>query len=66
MSTSYARIANRIAAQIATGELPVGTRLPPQRVFAHEMGIAASTASRLYERCAGAVWCRARLGAAPM
>jgi DNA-binding transcriptional MocR family regulator len=49
MSKPYARIADRIAEQIVSGELPVGTRLPPQRDFAHENGIATSTASRVYE-----------------
>ncbi|MGZ2257214.1 aminotransferase-like domain-containing protein [Roseobacter sp. A03A-229] len=49
MTKPYVRLADRIAAQIATGALPVGTRLPPQRVFAYEEGIAVSTASRVYE-----------------
>ncbi|MBL4838245.1 MAG: PLP-dependent aminotransferase family protein [Kordiimonadaceae bacterium] len=49
MFKPYTRIADRIAERIAKGELPIGTRLPPQRVFAYEEGIAPSTASRVYE-----------------
>ncbi|MEM7500429.1 MAG: PLP-dependent aminotransferase family protein [Pseudomonadota bacterium] len=49
MSKPYARIADRIARRIASGELPLGARLPPQRRFAFEEGIAVSTASRVYE-----------------
>ncbi|WP_300061600.1 PLP-dependent aminotransferase family protein [uncultured Roseobacter sp.] len=49
MPKPYARLADRIAARIATGELPIGARLPPQRRFAYEQGIAVSTASRVYE-----------------
>ncbi|QFT60970.1 putative HTH-type transcriptional regulator YdcR (plasmid) [Sulfitobacter sp. THAF37] len=45
----YTEIADRIALRIATGELPLGARLPPQRDFAHTEGIAVSTASRVYE-----------------
>lgn len=45
----YVEIADRIAKRIATGALPLGTRLPPQRSFAYEQGIAVSTASRVYE-----------------
>ncbi|CAB3627670.1 PLP-dependent aminotransferase family protein [Achromobacter pestifer] len=41
-------IADSVAAEIAAGTLPPGTRLPPQRTFADQRGIAASTASRVY------------------
>lgn len=44
----YRVLADRIAADIATGRLRPGTRLPPQRRFARKHGIAASTASRVY------------------
>jgi len=44
----FVEIADRIAERIATGELPFGTRLPPQRSFAFDEGIAVSTASRVY------------------
>lgn len=49
MTKPYVRIADRIAERIATGDLTVGTRLPPQRSFAYDQGIAVSTASRVYE-----------------
>lgn len=44
----YRRIADAVAADIASGALRPGDRLPPQRAFARERGIAASTASRVY------------------
>ncbi|MEL0437980.1 PLP-dependent aminotransferase family protein [Phycobacter sp. K97] len=44
----FVEIADRIAERIATGELPFGARLPPQRKFAFDEGIAVSTASRVY------------------
>ncbi|WP_394838713.1 PLP-dependent aminotransferase family protein [Pendulispora rubella] len=45
---SYQIIANSIAADIASGRLRPGDRLPPQREFADRRGIATSTASRVY------------------
>ncbi|WP_413204362.1 PLP-dependent aminotransferase family protein [Rhodospirillum sp. A1_3_36] len=44
----FRKIAARIAADIEAGHLRPGDRLPPQRTFAHEQGIAASTAGRVY------------------
>jgi DNA-binding transcriptional MocR family regulator len=41
-------VADTVAATISSGRLPPGTRLPPQRTFAYEHGIAVSTASRVY------------------
>ena len=49
MSKPYARIADRIAKRISSGELSIGSRLPPQRTFAFQEGIAVSTVSRVYE-----------------
>ena len=46
--TDFRSISDGIAAEIASGALPAGTRLPPQRQFAFERGIAVSTASRVY------------------
>lgn len=46
--TDYRTISDGIAAEIAAGSLPPGARLPPQRQFAYERGIAVSTASRVY------------------
>src|SRR3954469_20997452 len=44
----YVRLADAVAAEIAAGALKPGHRLPPQRSFAYERKIAASTASRVY------------------
>lgn len=41
-------IADAVAAEIASGKLAAGSRLPPQRTFADNWGIAASTAGRVY------------------
>ena len=42
----YAKLADAVAAEIASGALKPGDRLPPQRSFAYERKIATSTASR--------------------
>jgi DNA-binding transcriptional MocR family regulator len=47
-TSDYAKLADALAADIAAGNLKPGDRLPPQRVFAYERGIAVSTASRVY------------------
>jgi DNA-binding transcriptional MocR family regulator len=44
----YLKLADAVAAEIASGALKSGDRLPPQRTFAYERKIAASTASRVY------------------
>src|SRR5438045_5913178 len=44
----YLRLADAVASEIANGGLKPGDRLPPQRTFAYERGIAVSTASRVY------------------
>ncbi|MFI2370143.1 PLP-dependent aminotransferase family protein [Streptomyces sp. NPDC018833] len=44
----YRRIADLVAADIASGRLRPGDRLPPQRAFARRRRIAASTAGRVY------------------
>ena len=44
----YAKLADAVAAEIASGALKPGDRLPPQRTFAYERKIAISTASRVY------------------
>ena len=48
MPASYTALVDELAAAIAAGGLKVGERLPPQRQFAYEKGIAASTAARVY------------------
>ena len=40
------------AAYVSSGKLSPGDRLPPQRTFAYEHGIAVSTASRVYAELA--------------
>jgi DNA-binding transcriptional MocR family regulator len=44
----YLKLADAVAAEIASGAMKPGDRLPPQRSFAYERKIAASTASRVY------------------
>ncbi|MBR0874597.1 PLP-dependent aminotransferase family protein [Bradyrhizobium tropiciagri] len=44
----YLKLADVVAAEIASGALKAGDRLPPQRHFAYERKIAVSTASRVY------------------
>lgn len=44
----YRRLADRIADDITAGRLRPGERLPPQRAFARRLGIAGSTAGRVY------------------
>jgi DNA-binding transcriptional MocR family regulator len=44
----YRMIADAVSADIAAGRLRSGERLPPQRRFARQHGIAASTAARVY------------------
>jgi DNA-binding transcriptional MocR family regulator len=46
--SEYLKLADTIAAEIADGRLKPGDQLPPQRDFAFERKIAASTASRVY------------------
>ncbi|WP_448165976.1 aminotransferase-like domain-containing protein [Burkholderia cepacia] len=46
--SEYLQLADAIAAQIADGTLAPGDRLPPQRLFADQHAIAASTAGRVY------------------
>ncbi|WP_158933254.1 PLP-dependent aminotransferase family protein [Acidisphaera sp. S103] len=48
MGIDSATLIEELAAAIASGELKPGDRLPPQRQFAYQRGIAASTASRIY------------------
>ncbi|RJL27107.1 PLP-dependent aminotransferase family protein [Bailinhaonella thermotolerans] len=45
----FRRVADAIAAEITSGRLRPGDRLPPQRVFARRHGIASSTAARVYQ-----------------
>jgi len=47
-SPDYRALADMLAADIAAGRLAAGSRLPTQRDFAYTVGIAPSTASRVY------------------
>src|SRR5262245_8772141 len=44
----YRALADAVAADIAAGRLRPGAKLPPQRRFARQRRIAASTAARVY------------------
>lgn len=44
----YAQIARQIRAQIAAGELPVGTVLPSVRSVASDLGVNLNTVARAY------------------
>ena len=46
--SEYLKLADAMEADIANGALKPGDRLPPQRDFAYDRKIAASTASRVY------------------
>lgn len=50
--SDYRSVADAVAAEIAAGRLRPGDRLPPQRRFARDRGIAASTAVRVYQELA--------------
>lgn len=44
----YVRLANQIEAAIDDGSLPAGTKLPPQRNIAFDLGLTVGTISRAY------------------
>ncbi|MFL6132592.1 MAG: GntR family transcriptional regulator [Nocardioidaceae bacterium] len=44
----YEQLRSQIAAQVANGELPAGTRLAPVRQLAADLGLAANTVARSY------------------
>ncbi len=48
MAKKYLRIVEAMAEDIATGRLPAGTRLPPHRELAYQLGISPNTTSRAY------------------
>jgi GntR family transcriptional regulator len=45
----YVQVADHVAARIAAGELPVGSRLPAERDLGVEYGVAQRTARRAVE-----------------
>lgn len=44
----YEQVRSGLAARITSGELPAGTRLPPVRTLAADLGLAATTVARAY------------------
>jgi DNA-binding transcriptional regulator YhcF (GntR family) len=44
----YEQIRTQIAAQVASGELPPGTKLPTVRALAATLGVAVNTVARAY------------------
>lgn len=60
----YEQIRAQVAAQVASGELPPGTRLPTVRTLAATLGIAANTVARAYRELeySGVVSTRGRNG----
>ncbi|TGY95605.1 GntR family transcriptional regulator, partial [Streptomyces rhizosphaericola] len=48
----YRSVADTVAAEIGAGRLKAGERLPTQREFARQYGIANSTATRVYQELA--------------
>lgn len=46
--TTYGELRERIAAQVESGELRPGDRLPTVRALAAELGLAANTVARAY------------------
>lgn len=48
MTQDYRAVADELASDIRAGRLRPGDRLPPQRIFARQHGIATSTAGRVY------------------
>jgi DNA-binding transcriptional regulator YhcF (GntR family) len=45
----YEQVRAQVAAQVADGTLPAGTRLPTVRRLAEELGLAANTVARVYK-----------------
>jgi len=60
----FEQVRAQVIAQIDSGELVAGTRLPPVRTLAAELGLAANTVARTYRELeeAGYVETRGRAG----
>ncbi len=60
----YEQIRTQIGAQVASGELPPGTKLPTVRALAATLGIAPNTVARAYRELehTGVVTTRGRAG----
>lgn len=46
---AFEQIHRQIVGHIASGALPVGSRLPPLRQLAKDLGVAVNTAARAYQ-----------------
>src|SRR5215469_1924175 len=53
---------DRLRQAILTGTLPAGSRLPPTRALAEELGVARQTVVLAYERLSAEGYVRARTG----
>lgn len=49
---AYRALAQSVVDAVAAGELPPGTRLPPHRTLAFDLGVSVQTVSRAYEELA--------------
>ena len=61
---AYEQVKTQITAQAASGALAAGTRLPPVRQLAEELGLAANTVAKAYRELeqAGVIETRGRAG----
>jgi len=60
--TRQQAVFDRLREGILSGSLPAGTRLPPTRALASELGVARQTVVLAYERLAAEGYVRARTG----
>jgi DNA-binding transcriptional regulator YhcF (GntR family) len=60
----YAQVRQQVVEQVDDGTLPAGTRLPPVRQLATELGLAANTVARAYRELEerGVIETRGRAG----
>jgi DNA-binding transcriptional regulator YhcF (GntR family) len=60
----YEQVRTRIADLAAAGQLPAGTKLPPVRKLADDLGLAANTVARAYREleALGVIETRGRAG----
>jgi DNA-binding transcriptional regulator YhcF (GntR family) len=45
----YEQLRARVLEQVTSGELPAGSKLPPVRALAEQLGLAANTVARAYK-----------------
>lgn len=60
----FEQVRSQITEQVRSGQVPPGTRLPPVRALAQELGLAANTVARAYRELehSGVVETRGRNG----